>query len=421
MLKILINVYACNPYWGSEPGLGWNWVKFLGKYCKLFVITEGEWRENIEKEISLLPYARNIHFYYLPVSEKARKMCWNQGDWRFYKHYKTWQLNAFEIAKEIIKNEKIDIVHQLNMQGFREPGYLWKIDEIPFVWGPIGGMSLIPEKYLQYNNLKSFLFYKLKNSINLFQIKYHKRVHNALERANLVLSSTPDEVNALLTYHSKKSIHIPDTGTFISKSQNNLERFQEESFNIIWVGKFDFRKQLNLALKTISSINPKYNVTLNIVGTGSIKQVNEFKKLATTLKIDNRIKWHDVIPNENVFHLMSESQLFFFTSISEATSTVVLEAISNSLPVLCFNACGFGAVIDEKVGIKIPLTNPEQSVKDFAEKINYLFNNRQVLKQMSENCAERQQELSWDRKAVQMVELYKKVIEEFNTKHIKVK
>ena len=55
--------------------------------------------------------------------------------------------------------------------------------------------------------------------------------------------------------------------------------------------------------------------------------------------------------------------LFFFTSVSEDTSTVVLEAISSQLPILCFDTCGFGYVINEKVGIKIPLTNPKQSVK----------------------------------------------------------
>ena len=26
--------------------------------------------------------------YYNPVSKEIRKMCWNQGDWRFYKYYR---------------------------------------------------------------------------------------------------------------------------------------------------------------------------------------------------------------------------------------------------------------------------------------------------------------------------------------------
>ena len=104
--------------------------------------------------------------------------------------------------------------------------------------------------------------------------------------------------------------------------------------------------------------------------------------------------------------MMCKSDLFFFTSVSEDTSTVVLEAISCQLPVLCFDACGFGYVINEKVGIKIPISTPEQSVKDFAEKIDYLYHHRDILQQLSKQCCQRQEELSWDNKAKQMVTLY---------------
>lgn len=88
-------------------------------------------------------------------------------------------------------------------------------------------------------------------------------------------------------------------------------------------------------------------------------------------------------------------------------ASVVLGAVSNLLPVLCFDCCGMAAVIDDKVGIKIPLTNPEQSVKDFAEAIERIDKDRELLARMSENCKVRAIELSWENKARRMVELYK--------------
>ena len=98
MMQILINAYAVNPDWGSEPGMGWNWVIHLAMHCKVHVITEGEWRENIERELARLPQAGNIVFHYLPVPEKIRRMCWDQGDWRFYRHYKKWQERALAVS-----------------------------------------------------------------------------------------------------------------------------------------------------------------------------------------------------------------------------------------------------------------------------------------------------------------------------------
>ena len=97
-------------------------------------------------------------------------MCWNQGDWRFYKHYHAWQYRTYEIALGIIKIYHIDIVHQLNMIGFREPGYLWKIEGIPFVWGPVDAKEKFPIAYLQGAGLKRQLFMRLKNFLTELQL-----------------------------------------------------------------------------------------------------------------------------------------------------------------------------------------------------------------------------------------------------------
>ena len=180
MLSILINAYACSPDMGSEPGMAWNWCVNLAKHCKLHIITEGEFRDKIEASLPALPQGKNMHFYYNPVSDEIRKMCWNQGDWRFYKYYRKWQWKTYETAMEICRNTHIDILHQLNMIGFREPGYLWKIPDIPFVWGPIGGLKQFPEAYLKGAGLKMRIFNKLKNRINIYQIKHNKRVKEAL-------------------------------------------------------------------------------------------------------------------------------------------------------------------------------------------------------------------------------------------------
>lgn len=77
---------------------------------------------------------------------------------------------------------------------------------------------------------------------------------------------------------------------------------------------------------------------------------------------------------------MRNAHLFLFTSINEDTSTVVLEAISNQLPVVCFDTCGMGYVIDKSIGIKVPLSTPQQSINDFARVLNKLENNRHLLK-----------------------------------------
>lgn len=412
MLSILINAYACSPNMGSEPGMAWNWCVNLAKYCELHIITEGEFRDKIETVLPTLPQGKNMHFYYNPVSDEIRRMCWNQGDWRFYKYYRKWQWKTYMMAKEIIGKHHIDIMHQLNMIGFREPGYLWKIEDKPFVWGPIGGLKQFPNSYLEGVGIKMKLFNRIKNIINIYQIKHDKRVNQALKKAGLLISSIPDSCNAIKKYKGLKSIIIPETGCFIDDIyvKRNRTNKADEDFRLLWVGKFDFRKQLNIALATMAKLKDKSNIKLIICGSGDDEQVSYYKQIAFKLGIVNNVVWKGNIENSEVKEEMRRSDIFFFTSVSEDTSTVVLEAVSCELPVLCFDTCGMGYVINDRVGLKVPLTNPEQSANDFAEKINYLYKNREYLQELSDGCKERQKELSWHNKAKQMVELYNKVV-----------
>ena len=415
MIKVLINAYACSPGMGSEPGMAWNWCVNLARYCELFIVTEGEFRDKIEAIMPTLSQRSNMHFYYNPVSEKVRQMCWNQGDWRFYRYYKKWQKSTADIAREICKKEKIDILHQLNMIGFREPGYLWKVSqetEIPFVWGPIGGLKQFPMAYAEGSSIKMKAFLRLKNFLNKWQLKHDSRVDAAINQASLLISSIPDSYRAIKKYKNKESVIIPETGAFVQDNlSSDSERFKKDNLTILWVGKFDFRKKLDIALAALAKVSD-INWTLKIFGTGNKTQVENFKNLSRSLGIDSRVQWLGNCPNAQIVKEMQNADIFLFTSINEDTSTVVLEAISNGLPVLCFNTCGMTQVVTDDIGIKIPLTNQEQSVSDFAKKIDYLYHHRELLAQMSESSKKRATQLSWENKAKQVVALYEKILQE---------
>lgn len=405
MLFILINAYACSPGMGSEPGMAWNWCVNLAKHCELHIITEGEFREQIEAALKTLPQGKNMHFYYNPVSDEIRKMCWNQGDWRFYKHYKEWQGKTYEMARDICRHTHIDILHQLNMIGFREPGYLWKIKNIPFVWGPVDAKEKFPTAYLEGAGIKTNLFMRLKNFLTGIQLRYSQRVHQAVERASVVVSASSNSQQAFKKFFHIDSPLLNETGCYVQEHPI-IDKTQKDTLDVLWVGKMDFRKQLGLAIQSIAkTANPR--IKLHIVGGGDSVP---YQTLAKELNIDKQCKWHGTITHNEVLRIMQKSDVFLFTSVAEGTPHVVLEAIGNNLPVLCFNTCGQGDSVNEKVGHKIELTNPQQSIKDFAEALNRFENNRNLLKTYSINCKARQLELSWDNKAKQMVELYTKII-----------
>lgn len=412
MINVIVNAYAISPKWGSEQGMGWHWVTSLARFCCLDVITEEEFREDIEAALPSLPHAKNITMHYLPVTPEVRRMCWNQGDWRFYGHYRKWQMRALAKAREIMGAKHVDIIHQLNMVGFREPGYLWKIKDVPFVWGPVGGMELLPTAYLKGAGLKQHAFNLLKNTINRLQYTYSPRVRSAIRRADAIVSAVKGVQDVLGRLYNKESVHINETGVQTdSRFCRKNSRSERAPLKIIWVGKFDFRKQLPLAIRAVSEANLR-DFEFHICGSGSDKAIDDAISLARQSGINDCCHWHGSVANEDVKRMMAESDIMLFTSIMEATSTVVLEAISVGLPVLCFNTCGFGPIVRDFAGVTVEISDPERSVKDFASELRRLDESRELLDEISAREIRRRKELSWEAKAERMVEIYREVLGE---------
>lgn len=389
--------------------MAWNWCVNLARYCELFIITEGEFRERIETVVPTLPHGQNMHFYYNPVPEKVRQMCWNQGDWRFYKYYKRWQKKTAEIAEDVCKKENIDILHQLNMIGFREPGYLWRVSKelgIPFVWGPIDAKDSFPMAYAQNADFKIQMFLRIKNLITRLQLRFSRRVKAAAKQACVVVGASSNSVKSLKNYLNIDASLVNETGCNISSEIGFAEIKYKDAFDILWVGKFDFRKQLELALRAIAAMKLD-NIRLHIVGGGNDEP---YKNLASDLGISSCCVWHGLVSHDTVQNIMKQCDVLLFTSVAEGTPHVVLEAIANGVPVICFDTCGHGDCVTDDVGIKIPLTNPEQSIKDFANAISMLHDNRTLLQTMSRNCYKRACELSWDNKAKSVLAMYENVL-----------
>ena len=61
--RVLLSAYACEPVKGSEPGVGWNWVRQLSQFAEVWVLTRANNRNSIEAAIAEHPLP-HVHFVY---------------------------------------------------------------------------------------------------------------------------------------------------------------------------------------------------------------------------------------------------------------------------------------------------------------------------------------------------------------------
>jgi len=404
-LKILISCYACSPLRGSEPGMGWSFVLGLSKHNEVHVIVEKEkWEKDINSFLEKYPN-KNLKFYF--ISKKRARLLRKIWPPSYYWFYKKWQQKAFLLAKKLDRTENFDVIHQLNMVGYREPGFLWRMKK-PFVWGPIGGTENIPWKLFSLFSFYGKLFYGFRNIINSFQKHWLKRPKLAAQHTHAkLIAATPDIKKSIKTLWNSDSIIIPEIGALEISEIQVSKRKKNEPLKIIWSGQHTSGKALPILLKSLSFLDQDILWELHVLGTGT--ETKYWKKTAIQLGISKSCVWHGWLLKENALEVMKSGHLLTITSLKDLTSSVIIEGISLGLPVVTLDHCGFSFVIDETCGIKIPVDNPKKIFINFKLAIQSLYKSESYRKSLAEGALIRAQDFSWEKKIKQLNEVYQKL------------
>lgn len=405
-LKILLSAYACSPYKGSEAGVGWNFIKNISGHHIVHVITEEiEFKRDIEKYLAENPGMNKVTFHYIPRKIEYFSRVFPPF---FYLFYNNWQKRAFKLALKLEENENFDIIHQLNFVGFREPGYLWKINK-PFVWGPVGGMDNTALKLLFNLDLQSFLYYFLRNIMNKLQIMLLLRPKEAANRPNnLLIAATPQTQAYIKKYWNCNSIVMPEVGQEERKIVSLVKRNPGETLQIIWSGQHTSGKALNILLKSLAKLPREIDWSLVVLGDG--KKTSSWKRLAKKLNLDHKVTWAGWLPKAIAHEKMMGAHLICITSLKDLTSTVVLEGLSFGLPVVCIDHLGFANVVNDQCGIKIPVLMPDQLTLAFAQAISNLYFNEDLRYKLAQGAASRARDFSWSGKTEHLNQIYNSLL-----------
>ncbi|NBA87087.1 glycosyltransferase [Emticicia sp. CRIBPO] len=380
--KILVNIYALSPTKGSEYAIGWNAVNVLAEKYLVYVLygaSGNDMGDTSEiEEISKNGYNENIKFIKVNPGFWARNI--NKlnilGFWIFFSPaFYFYQWDVYRIAKKLQKENHFDIIHQLNPTGFREPGFLWKIDA-PFVWGSISGTYILPTNLINWKNKKSALSILFRNFVKWAYLNFSMRIKKAAQRADVIISVTKTDSDNILKYFRKKSYILPET--FVKSNLIKVNPKDYSKLNLIWIGSIDARKNLTLLLDALSGLN-QYNWSLNVVGDGALR--NKMEENAVFNKLDSKISFIGQVPRSQVKDLLQSADLHISTSLSEGTPTVLWEAFESGVPTISLDHCGMANVICDKCGFLVALDvkNYDDLVLRFREKLKLILEEPRIL------------------------------------------
>lgn len=401
-LKILLGCYACDPGYGSEPGMGWNFVSNIARQHDVHAIVEkGEFEEILTRFAEEHPEAvQNITFHFVPrTHHNTLRKIWPPS---YYWFYRAWHRKAYKLAVELDKKENFDIVHQVTISGFREPGFLWKLGK-PFIWGPLGGFTDTPWCLLGCLGLGGAIHFGIRNVINYIQKRWGFSARAAARHSAAILTSTTKAVEEIRRFWKRDAVLMNEVGLETGHLQSfSPSHVAGTPLRICWAGEHIPRKALDLLLYALPQC--KERMELHVLSKGP--RMEAWKRLSHRLGLDNIVIFHGFVPREEAFRIMSSSHVFCITSVREDTSTVVFEAFRYGLPIIALDHCGFSTVIDDTSGIKIPIQSRKQVIKDYARHLDYLASNEDARSQLSVGALNRCQNFTWDAKITTLSNLY---------------
>lgn len=154
----------------------------------------------------------------------------------------------------------------------------------------------------------------------------------------------------------------------------NIEKSPLTSKRVIWVGRFDYQKRVEVAITIWNLVAQKYpDWCLDIYGEGEM--LSEIKLMASKSK---NIYVHK--PTAQIFNCYRESSILISTSLFEPFGLVLVEAMSCGLPVLSFD-CPYGPsdIISNGVdGFLIPFDN----LQSYTDKLCLLIEDSSLRERM---------------------------------------
>ena len=400
-MNILYIAYSCNPFAGSEDKIGWCVPYESSKTNKVYVITKEEQREPVEKYLQSHPL-ENIKFYYVDIPNFYKKIF---KGFMYSGRLNVWNRRVLPLAKKICADQKIDIIHQITPIEFRAIGDYGKIANIKFVCGPLGGGESLP------NGLKDYakgheIIEVVRSGINRWY-RFKLRITGKLNRCDYIMFANR-ETRDFLGLDGNVPLVTEIAADEISIEERTVPKDINKELVFLFAGRMVYRKGLELLFDAIMEIPDEWKYIVKIVGTGP-----ELSHLKHRCELNSLLSAHVQFMGAVEYSEMQReyemSDVLIMPSIRETTGTVLIEAMSQGMPIITINKFGGAILVDENTGWLYSGENQKSYIAGLKNAMVACIVNPKEVERRGQNARKKVKDYTWKRKCDQYEKIYKRL------------
>jgi glycosyltransferase involved in cell wall biosynthesis len=378
-MKILVAAYACNPYRGSEGGVGWAAVDLISKKHDVFVITGSKNRALIEKARAEGIVSEKIQFLYVSEGHDYHRI-------KIVARLQSWSRYIFfnkRILKESLSwHEQVsfDLCHHVTIATWRVPSPLWQMP-IPSIWGPIGGTGHVPGKFRPMMSMQARIF-ELARDLSSYLISRSKRYRDCLQHTDMIFAANKETHDFIRQHRKTKSVEILPIAFFRPEKTVKFRR-TGPALNLPVLrcfagGNMIGSKGLSIAVKALAmAINRGVRLHYTIAGIGP--EIPAIQKLVMDLGITEHVSFHRPYQGDDYIKALHGTDVYLLPSFREGTPITLLEAcVAGCYPIVADIGVQ-GEIVNNCGGHAIPCATLEDLTDGIADALEWCAQQRENL------------------------------------------
>ncbi len=382
-MNILLSSYSCNPYHGSEDGIGWNWTLQLSKNFnnpndKIYLLTKRANQKDTEKGIKEF----GLNNVELVISDLPDKLNWYKEKNSAFHHiyYIVWQKLAYRWAKK--SKIKFDIVHHVTMGDFRITGDMYKFKNPYTIFGPVGGGQSTPKslKVYEYSPIMEKAREIINKSCAVSPI--YKNKIKKFDAVYAINQETQQILSKALNTECNRLMELAVADEF--KNLNIIRKTENNKIQIVFLGRLIEKKGLMLFLDVIRAMKCETDFEVKIYGDGPLKdKMNLYIK---TNSLENKVQLCGCVEHALVTRIFQKADIFVMPSLRETSGNVLIEALAHKIPVAALNMSICSDLKKHNCGLFVDINQSKSKIiSDFADNLCRLANDANLRKELGEN------------------------------------
>lgn len=359
--KLLMIASTVSPRWGSEGGVGWNWLANVPQGWSTTLLTSPECAEEVRWGRKNGREARTLDSLCSPEKSwraaPRNRLLARLNEWLKFRH------NLRELqgeAERLAATEKFSVVHQTTIASWM-CGMPSHALGIPSVWGPIGGGETFPWRYATETSATTWVF-EGGRSCAAALARSNRMIRRAVREVDVIIATNRDTEQMLVRMGRKKPILRQPM--VIGRERYEAIRAAvrpkgREKLRVMAGGSVEGRKGIALTIKALRQLA---GVPFEFTVTGHGMELEKLRQLTRECGVSGDVRFETDLGPDAYIRKLAESHVFCFPSLRDNSPVTLVEAMAaGCIPVVLDNG-GPAEAVAEGCGFRLPVENPSATI-----------------------------------------------------------